>query len=146
VPKPLRLGGKSCVDHGFKQVFGSFGEYAHWAEKYAKKIDRLPLLNVDSEMQEYSAKVAEILRQGAEAFRGTAIRSSARQKQVWTSNYVTYSYYGWRSYDAQGQAQRGIRAEETAKGATDSAAMRRMLDDMAGDIRRVMVTRYKVEF
>lgn len=137
---------RAIVDDPFSQKFGSFGEYAHWAEKYAKKIDRLPLLHVDTEMQEYSAKVAEILRQGAEAFRGTVIRSSARQKQVWSSNYVTFSYDGWRNYDAQGQEQSAIRAQETARGATDSAAMRRMLDDMTGDIRRVMVARYKVEF
>lgn len=140
---------QKLVDDLFAKKKQSFGQYAQWAEQYAKKIDRLPLLNVDEEMQAYSAQVAEILRQGALAFKGVGIRSNGRQSQVWTSNYVNYDYYGNRTYgtyNAGDQAKRSIRGEEVARGATDAASMQQMIDSASADIRKKMVAKYKIEF
>ena len=133
----------------FKKEWTTFGQYAKWAESYARKIDRLPLLNVDEEMQQYSAGVADLLRQGAESFRGVGIRSYGRQSQVWNSNYVNYDYYGNRyygTYDAGEQARRAIGGEERMQGALDSATLRREVEQRTGDIRKKMVAKYKVEF
>jgi len=138
------------TDDLFAKKKQSFGQYAQWAEQYAKKIDRLPLLNVDEEMQQYSAQVAELLRQGAVAFRGVGIRSAGRQSQVWTSNYVNYGYSGNRwyagNYNAGEQEKRSIRGEEVSQGATDAASMKQQIDDASAEIRRKMVAKYKVEF
>jgi hypothetical protein len=133
----------------FKKEWTTFGQYAKWAESYARKIDRLPLLNVDEEMQQYSAGVADLLRQGAESFRGVGIRSYGRQSQVWNSNFVNYDYFGNRyygNYNAGDQARRAIGGEERMQGALDSATLRREVEQRTGDIRKKMVTKYKVEF
>ena len=133
----------------FKKEWTTFGQYAQWAESYARKIDRLPLLNVDEEVQQYSAGVADLLRQGAESFRGVGIRSYGRQSQVWNSNYVNYDYFGNRyygTYNAGDRARRAIGGEERMQGALDSATLRREVEQRTGDIRKKMVAKYKVEF
>ena len=137
---------QALLDDLFGKKKQSFGQYAQWAEQYAKKIDRLPLVNVDKDMQQYSARVSELLRDGAVAFKGVGIRSAGRQSQVWTSGYVTYGYYGWRNYNASGEQKRSIRGEERARGATDAAQMKQMIDEESGAIRKVMADRYKVNF
>jgi len=137
---------QALLDDLFGKKKQSFGQYAQWAEQYAKKIDRLPLVNVDKDMQQYSARISELLRDGAVAFKGVGIRSAGRQSQVWTSSYVTYGYYGWRNYNASGEQKRSIRGEERARGATDAAQMKQMIDEESGAIRKVMADRYKVNF
>jgi len=140
---------QKLTDDLFKKQWKTFGQYAQWAESYARKIDRLPLLNVDADMQQYSEGVADLLRQGAESFRGVGIRSYGRQTQIWNSNYVNYDYYGNRyygSYDASGQARRAVDSEERMQGALDSASLRREVESRTGDIRKKMVEKYKVEF
>lgn len=140
---------QKLVDDLFSKHWHTFGQYAQWADSYARKIDRLPLLNVDEEMQHYSAEVADLLRRGAESFRGVGIRSYGRQAQVWNSQYVNYDYYGNRypgTYDAGGQARRAIDAEERMQGGLDSASLKREVETRTGEIRKKMVAKYKVEF
>lgn len=140
---------QKLVDDLFAKHWQTFGQYAQWADSYAKKIDRLPLLNVDAEMQQYSAEVADLLRRGAESFRGVGIRSYGRQSQVWNSQYVNYDYYGNRysgTYDASGQARRAIDAEERMQGGLDSATLKREVGSRTAEIRKAMVAKYKVEF
>lgn len=137
---------QGLLDDLFQKKKQSFGQYAQWAEQYAQKIDRLPLLNVDKEMQDYGTRISDLLRTGAKSFKGVGIRSAGRQSQVWNSGYVTYGYYGWSTYDASGQEKRAIRGQEKATGAMDAAEMRRLIDAEAAAIRKVMVDRYKVEF
>lgn len=137
---------QALLDDLFGKKKQSFGQYAQWAEQYAKKIDRLPLVNVDKEMQEYSARVSELLRDGAVAFKGVGIRSAGRQSQVWNSSGVTYGYYGYRNYDISGQQKRAIRGEEKSRGASDAAQMKQMIDEESAAIRKVMADRYKVNF
>lgn len=142
---------QSLVDDLFAKKKQSFGQYAQFAEQYAKKIDRLPLLNVDKEMQEYSARVSELLRGGAVNFKGVGIRSAGRQSQVWANanGSVSYGYNGVRTYDNYdyaGQQKRAIRGQEKATGATQAAQMKQAIDEESAAIRKVMVERYKVEF
>jgi hypothetical protein len=137
---------QTLLDDLFGKKKQSFGQYAQWAEQYAKKIDRLPLVNVDKDMQEYSARISELLRDGAVAFKGVGIRSGGRQSQVWSSGYVNYGYYGWRTYNASSEQKRSIRGEERARGASDAAQMKQMIDEESGAIRKVMADRYKVNF
>lgn len=133
------------TDDLFAKKKQSFGQYAQWAEQYAQKIDRLPLLNVDKDMQAYSADIANVLRGGALDFKGVGIRSGSQTSQLSGGSYVTYDYYGWRSYDTTAQ-KRAIRGRERAKGAMDAAQMKQQIDQASAAIRKVMVERYKVEF
>jgi hypothetical protein len=62
---------------------------------------------------------------------------------------VNYDYFGNRyygNYNAGDQARRAIGGEERMQGALDSATLRREVEQRTGDIRKKMVTKYKIEF
>ncbi|MSR56935.1 MAG: hypothetical protein EXS05_04605 [Planctomycetaceae bacterium] len=88
--------------------------------------------------------MAELLRQGSKSAKGVGIRTAGRSSQVGTGNYASYDYYGGR-YNSN-QVKRGVEGQERMSGALDLAEMKRIIQDESGDIRRVMVERYKVEF
>ena len=59
----------------------TLGQLAMWIDQYARKIDRLPLVNVDKDMQDYSAEIAGLLRKMSAGYKGYGIRSGAREAQ-----------------------------------------------------------------
>ena len=69
-------------------------QYGVWFDKYARKIDQLPMVNVDSEMLTYGAYVAQQLRNAATAIQGIGIRSRVRQVDAADAGGVTPGYYG----------------------------------------------------
>lgn len=134
---------QKLLDDLFSKKKQTFGQYGKWADQYATKIDRLPLVNVDKDMLEYSGKVAQLLRMGSSDFKGVGIRGGARQATAGVTSYTSYGYYGgWGTYDVSGT----IRGQEAAVGAAASVEMKRQIDDLSAAIRKVMAERYKVNF
>jgi hypothetical protein len=138
-----------------RKEFQNPGHAAGWWETYAKRIDRLPVLNVDLDMQEYSATVAELMRQFAQEGRGAGIRTGVQQANLATNysgGYGNSGYgYGYRgdrySGARQAQAQKNaIRAQETGKVAMAGTEVRKQIQELTSDIRRKMTERYNVEF
>jgi hypothetical protein len=138
-----------------RKEFQNPGHAAGWWEKYATRIDRLPVLDVDPDMQEYSATVADLMRQIAEEGRGAGIRMGVQQANLavnYAGGYGNSSYgYGYRgdrySGARQQQAQKNaIRAEETGKVAMAGSEARKQIQDQTASIRRKMTERYNVEF
>lgn len=145
-----------------------------WFDKYARKIERLPILNVDPEMLDYGALVAKGLRAAAGSVTQMGISSAARQKQVQgsTAPPVNAAYYGGYGWDRGGWGGYGynlpganswansayaqvraeahqrqlIRSEEKAAMATDVQGIKADLIEATGNIRRRMTERYQVEF
>ena len=64
-----------------------------WFDKYAKRIERLPILNVDEELLNYSGFVASALRQAAGSVRTMGIQSGVRESQIISSS-AGYGYVG----------------------------------------------------
>jgi hypothetical protein len=110
---------------------------------------------VDEEMQDYSAQIADLLRTGAQEFRGAGIRTGVQQANLAT-NYASgygysgsgYGYYGNRYSGArQQQAERNaIRAAETGQAAMTGTEFRKQIQDLTEAMRRKMTAKYKVEF
>ena len=76
------------TDHRQK---GSSGQCAIWYDRYATKIDRLPILNVDSDLLDFTANVAVGLRGLAGAYRQAGIQSaqySANPTSGWVVGYI----------------------------------------------------------
>lgn len=135
-----------------------------WFDKYAKKIERLPILNVDEEFLDYSADVAEQLRAAAGSVRTMGIRSNARESQASSAvgndtgnDGYGYGYgYGYGRYNprdaaraefkAVGTVKRQIRSQERGVMATDVHAIRADLIQKTADMRRKMTERYQIEF
>jgi len=137
---------------------------ATYFDRYAKRIERLPLLNVDPIMLDYSAYVAGSLRAASAGVRTMGIRGGSRQAQVDSSD-VQYDYsYGYRSgwngttawavpntygvdeYKAVAQDRRKIRTEEKGIAATDIHKIRDNVIDATTKVRRTMTEKYQIEF
>jgi len=114
---------------------------AQFIEMYARRIDRLPLVNVDPEMQEYGQFVVHALGEAYGAFKGAGIKSGVRSQQVSAYNY---DYYG--NQVASGAQQRAAGAEDRAAGALTGVSLRQQIADETSKIRRLMTKRYNVNF
>ena len=131
-------------------------------DKYAKRIERMPILGVDEELLKYSAFVANTLRQVTGSVKTMGIQSAARQSQITGSDvyagyygyggyrYGAYGAYGQRAQMAEikgvGQERRAVRAEEKGIMATDVQKLRQDLIAATADIRRKMTQKYQIEF
>jgi hypothetical protein len=133
----------------------TIGQYALWLDNDARRIDRLPILDVDSQMLRYGRYVAARMRDASMALKGVGIQSGARTAQVYqtvTTSYNAYAGYGgggysyynqWRNVDAE---QRAIRAEERGKGATSARGIAQEIENETAKIRQEMTAKYRVNF
>ena len=129
----------------------TYSSIALWFDKYAKRIDRLPTLNVDPELVNFGAYAVGRLRDCREAIRGVGIRSGAQTASVGGGS-GDYEVYGSQMNAARSDVgaaeaeRRSIRAGERAAGSTDVRAIMREVQDESSEIRRKMTDRYKIEF
>lgn len=131
----------------------TFGESAMWIDNWARRINRLPTLNVDPEMLAYGRYATARMRDMSMALKGIGINSAAQQAQVYqqyaTSGYVD-SYGGSYGYTAQwnnvaGQ-RRAIGAQERAQGATTAQGISVEMENETVKIRQAMTQKYQIEF
>jgi len=158
---------KYLKDLRLKKGAKSYGQYGLWFDKYARKIDKLPILNVDPELIDYGQDMANGLRDGTSAIQGVGIRSGAETAQVYNQTYTRGSYggygpvarygRGYRVYGGYGGAfesytnpvqsqRRAIRAAERAKGSGETRDIMKKIDMETSKIRRTMTERYQIEF
>ncbi len=140
----------------------TFGQAAIWYDKYARKIDNLPVLNVDPELLDYGAWIATSLRQAEATMKGVGMRSSSRTRgNSAGGGYGGYRYaYGTRygygytsavnsagaSIRAEGRADANIRSQEKTRGAANVQQIWQQIDEESAAIRRTMTQKYQTEF
>ena len=139
-----------------KRKMKTWGQLASWMEKYARRIDRLPLLNIDPEMLDYGQNVSYDLRGAASALQGMGIKSGVEQKQISASNpngvygYTSrYGYgYGRRGfyYHDNSAQKRAARYSTRAEGINAARGIIGGIKNGTVEIRRKMTDRYQVEF
>lgn len=135
-----------------------------WQERYARKIDRLPILYVDEDLLDYGSKTAQTLRYMAGVKRDSRVQTATRQSSVRsTGGYSRYSYdyngagYGYRNNNDNLAAQTGglrsaqqrrsqIATQERGRANLNTDEGWRLIDNATADIRKVMTQRYGVEF
>jgi hypothetical protein len=77
-------------------------QYGVWFDRYAEKVDRLPMLNVDSELLDYGQYVATQFRNASAAIKGIGMRGRVRQVNAVANmpqvqpGYSGYAYGGQR--------------------------------------------------
>jgi hypothetical protein len=139
----------------------SYYTIAVWFDKYARRIDRLPILHVDKDLVDYAGRTVSSLRNCVEAIRGAGIRSGARSAQVTGPSY-DYDGYGYAPYAlfsaaspaSRAEAQvgaveaerRAIRAQEQGQSSMDVRSIIRQIEEDTSNIRRQMTDRYNIEF
>lgn len=146
-----------------KRKMKTWGQLAMWMEKYAGRINKLPLLNVDPDMLDYGQKVSYDLRGAANALQGMGIKSAVEQKQIDSTNPSGVSAYGARYGGRYGYARgygggfgftvndnraqkRAARYETRAEGINAARDIINGIKNGTVEIRRQMTDRYKVEF
>jgi hypothetical protein len=86
------------------------GGVAMWYQKYARKIDHLPILNVDEELLDYGRDISTLLRGGETALKGVGMRSAVRTGQNQNSGGGYTPYYGDGYSGGYGYGYGGYRA------------------------------------
>ena len=127
------------------------GDRAQWNGKMARRIDELPTLNVDPELVDYAARVAQGLRGNMVALQQTNISYSA---SATANNAGSVGYYGgsYGGYYSSGSyyndANEPYRYRKMAQAQGNSAykALIAEIDQQEADIRRKMTEKYKVQF
>jgi hypothetical protein len=115
-----------------------------WYEKTARKIDGLPILNVDEDLLAWGSTLSKGLRQMAENLRGVGRQLGVAQASVYGNYYGGGSYgYGYTSGTAQESLNREVGSAQA--GTVRSTGMQGILNGMA-DMRRKLTQKYHVEF
>jgi hypothetical protein len=123
-----------------------------YMKKYAVKIENLPILGVDKDLQMYGANVAYYLRAGSDQLREASNRALAGQARYHEGRYATrYGRYGGRylsrsDYAYQAGERKRVVMEEKASGFSNAIDVLREIDKETSQIRLLLTERYKVEF
>jgi len=157
---------------GRKSQGGTYttGSIAQWCTNYARKINNLPLMNVDPEMIDYGTKTAQTLLQVAAALNGGNVQGGIDARNS-APVYNTYSNtnvygYGYRGGWFGGgtvplgytnsaavvntlatQAERdNIKANARAQSSKQARELFTNIDALTAEIRPKMVQKYQLEF
>jgi len=127
-------------------------------ERYARKIDRMPILRVDEELLNYGSQLADTLRTMALSKRQGGIQSgvaTAGMRGSGGGSYSNYNNYN-AGYGVRGDslyAAKNSAADRSARKASamaSSSNMRvegfKLIDQHSAAIRRQMTKKYDVEF
>lgn len=125
-------------------------------ERYARKIDRMPILHVDLELLDYGGKVANTLRAMALTKRQGGVAYGVDTAGMGGGGYANYSvgygYFGNEIGDlyAGARASAADRASLKAQAMSDANYARvegfKGIDETTAAIRRKMTQKYQVEF
>ena len=147
----------------------TFGQAAIWYARYARKIDALPILNVDPVLVQFGAETAQQLRNAELAMRGVGMRTAARtvgSNAGFDNTFGGYrSFYNWNgsvagnvgtpgsnfnvargAVRAEQQADNIIRTQERVSGAAGVRQIWAAITQALADVRREMTMKYQVEF
>ena len=149
----------------------TLAQNATWFDKYARKIERLPMLNVDPEMLDYGTFVAHEMRQASLATRTMGIETGVRQSQIIGADVAPYAYgsYGYGRYGGYGYGgygyggtyavynpraeakavyaeRRVVKAEEKGQMATSVQSIKGEVIEATAQVRRKMTEKYQIEF
>ena len=128
---------------GKRRTASTSGQAAMWYERYARKIDKLPLANVDDALIDLNARVSQNLRAAATAKKNANARAGVVRKQSQTGMYRgDYGYY----YDRTGNYANAAAAGVAAQGAMSSEEILAQMQNDISETRRELAKKYNVNF
>ncbi len=129
------------------------GGDAGWTDRYAAKIDRLPILHVDQELLNWGEKVSETLRVMAGSRRVSNMQGASAERAARSEGGLSYSNdgYGYSGYNYTSPRQAvanssNVRADALASGTSVKLQGWTLIDNSIVEIRKSMTLRYGVEF
>lgn len=121
---------------------------ATWAERYARKIDLLPILNVDEDLLVWGGRVAETLRGMGLDIRGAKIAGGVRKSQSYGYGAYQYNYDNNGYYSARTSSAVSSEIDATSRAQASKARFTswKEIEDSRAAIRKTMTQKYEREF
>ena len=143
----------------------TLGQVGLWCGKYAKKIDDLPILNVDEDLLVYGSFVSAGLREAETALRSSGGKSRVRELNAPAQYREIGGYragyrggYGWNNWGAGGwnayvedyraevEDKVRIRTEERVSSSSSARDIMTQIRTATADTRQKMTKKYQAEF
>lgn len=132
----------TLIDDLNKSLRQNKDNHSVWLDRYAQKVDALPILNVDEELLAWGASVAETFRSMSVVQRSAGLRMGVRKSETY-GNYRYGNYYDNRQQSSESFA---IDRQEQAAASTQRFESWKQLEDSRAEVRRSMTKKYSVEF
>jgi hypothetical protein len=122
------------------------GERGMFNDRLSRKIDNLPLLNVDPALLDYGMNVAQLLRGAAVAIKSANVAAGGQKAvQGSSSSYVGYYYSGY-SFNDNSAYNESLTRQAHAEGMQQHVSNMQQIDNQTAEIRRAMTQKYMIEF
>lgn len=126
-------------------------QHALWLDKAARKIDELPLLNVDPDLLDYGTKVSGSFRYQAQSDRQANVRGGTVKMETGAYNlYGTYSYgpYGGAWWTGLGHTTTPESIDANVNESKKNVRFTEMknIEDGYTEIRQALTKKYQIEF
>ncbi len=133
------------LQHEFKTNRDARKNFAStYMQRYGKRINELPILNVDVELVDYGLSIAETLR-GTAVTQGEAnVNTGIRKSSVYTTNNYNNNYYG--DYRSATSIKTQVKREEQGAASKVRFSNAKEIQDATANIRVKMTQRYNAEF
>lgn len=132
----------------------SVAEHGMWNDKLSRKIDQIPMLDVDKDLLDYGATVSALIRGAAVTIKKAhMVASTQRAPDVTvTGNYgygVGYGggyAYGAYSINNNEFYNQQVKQQANVTGMSQHIGNLEQIDNLTRNVRRTMTERYKIEF
>jgi hypothetical protein len=120
--------------------------HAVWMERYGRKVDALPILNVDEALLAWGANIGETFRTMALAERSSGIKSGVRKSSIYGNYQYGYDQYGYTNVRSNASVKGQIDTEERAQAKAVRYNSWKEIEDATAAIRKEMTKKFQVEF
>jgi hypothetical protein len=117
-----------------------------YLERYARNIDRLPILNVDEELLAFGGSVGETLRSISVAAKSGGVRSGVRKSQTYGAYNYSYDNNGYYSSRPTQSVKTQIDREEQGRARLMRFDNWKQVEDGLAATRKKMTEKYHMEF
>lgn len=139
--------GVSVLIEDLRKTLGDTRDnHAVWMERYARKVDALPVLNVDEDLLAWGARVGETFRVMALAERSGGIKSGVRKSSIYGNYQYGYDSNGYTNLRSNQSVKSQIDTEEKAQAKAVRFNNWKEIEDATAAIRKQMTQRHQVEF
>jgi hypothetical protein len=132
----------------------SVAEHGVWNDKLARKIDQIPMLNVDPELLDYGAQVSQLIRGAGVAIKkANMVAGTMRAPDYTVSSNFGYGVgygggFGFGAYSVNSNEfyNQQIVQQAHAEGMTYHVVNLEQVDNLTTAIRRKMTEKYQIDF
>lgn len=139
--------GVSVLIEDLRKTLGDTRDnHAVWMERYGRKVDAMPVLNVDQDLLAWGARVGETFRVMALAQRASGIKAGVRKSSVYGNYQYSEDQNGYSNFRSNESVKGQIDSEENAQAKAVRFNSWKEIEDATATIRKEMTKRYQTEF